>query len=164
MVQDAQVRRINTGLLRLMSTGILEFMRKTVWDRVYREFHTGIICTLYIPIYILCLGVCLFVRLYPTHVKLAEPNRWGQTWVGPHMTPEQVDAQNHKLLSKKIYFRKILDYIHQHKIINPQNFIIVSSNDQATITSLSIRWYLYNLVCVYIYFYIFACKGYPQST
>ncbi|XP_023337279.1 uncharacterized protein LOC111708207 [Eurytemora carolleeae] len=43
MVQDAQVRRINTGLLRLMSTGILEFMRKTVWDRVYREFHTGLI-------------------------------------------------------------------------------------------------------------------------
>jgi len=78
------------------------------------------------------------------------------------MTPEMVDAKNHKLLSKKIYFRKILDYIYQHKIINPQNFIIVSSKDQATITSLNIRWSLYNLVCVYIYFYIFTCKGYPQ--
>ena len=89
MVQDAQVRRINTGLLRLMSTGILEFMRKTVWDRVYREFHTGIICTLYIPIYILCLGVCLFVRLYPTHVKLAEPNRWGPNLSGTSHDPRK---------------------------------------------------------------------------
>ena len=104
-------------------------------------------------------GCFLFVSIRHTSNRLNQI--YGvQICVGPHMTPEMVDAKNHKLLSKKVYFRKILDYIHQHKIINPQNFIIVSSKDQATITSLNIRWSLYNLVCVYIYIYI---KGTPNK-
>ena len=107
--------------------------------------------------YIYTLLGCLFVCPFVSNTRQIS---WTKS-MGPKFVWDLTWPQKRWIL-RKIYFRKILDYIHQHKIINPQNLIIVSSNDQATITSLSIRWYLYNLVCVYIYFYIFACKGYPQ--
>ena len=39
--------------------------------------------------YIYTLLGCLFVRLYPTHVKLAEPNRWGPNLCGTSHDPRK---------------------------------------------------------------------------